>query len=173
MIRKAVLSDLDSCAEIYREHFRHERETVPWTNWREGVYPTRETARRALDAGTLYVDEEDGTVVSCASLNHVQPAEYAKISWKYPARGDEVLVIHTLVCRPGCTRGGRGSRFVAFAEELGRAQGCRVLRLDTYEGNAPARNFYTKLGYRLAGQTGFFFEGFIRETLVCFEKPLF
>ena len=172
MIRKAVLSDLDSCAEIYREHFRHERETVPWTNWREGVYPTRETARKALEAGTLYVDEENGEIVSCANLNHVQPAEYAKIPWKYAAREDEVLVIHTLVCRPDRARSGCGSRFVAFAEALGRAQGCRVLRLDTYEGNTPARRFYAKLGYRPAGKTEFFFEGFIRETLVCFEKSL-
>ena len=46
------------------------------------------------------------------------------------------------------------------------------MRLDTYEGNAPAAAFYPKLGYRLAGSTEFFFEGFIRETLICFEKDL-
>ena len=53
-----------------------------------------------------------------------------------------------------------------------RSQGCTVIRLDTYEGNEPAKAFYPKLGYRYAGATEFFFEGFIRENLVCFEKGL-
>ena len=61
---------------------------------------------------------------------------------------------------------------MAFAEGLATGQGCRVIRLDTYEGNAPAAAFYPKLGYRLAGSAEFFFEGFARENLICFEKEL-
>ena len=68
--------------------------------------------------------------------------------------------------------GGWGRRFVAFAEGLAAGRGCRAMRLDTYEGNAPAAAFYQKLGYRLAGETEFFFEGFRREILICFEKDL-
>lgn len=173
MIRKATAADLDACAQIYEEHLDHEAATVSYTNWQRGLYPTRGTAEKALEAGTLYVDEEDGLITGCANLNHVQPPEYGTIPWSIPARADQVLVVHTLVYRPTHTGGGRGRRFVAFAEDLARQQGCTVIRLDTYIGNEPAKAFYPKLGYRYAGKTEFLFEGVIRETLVCYEKGLF
>ncbi len=172
MIRKATAVDLDACAQIYEEHLNHEAATVSYTNWQKGLYPTRATAEKALAAGTFYVDEEDGVIVGCANLNHIQPAEYANIPWKIPAEPSQVLVIHTLVYLPTHTGGGRGRRFVAFAEDLGRKQGCTVIRLDTYEGNEPAKAFYPKLGYRYAGITEFFFEQIIWENLVCYEKAL-
>lgn len=172
MIRKGTAADLDGCAQVYEAHLDHEAATINYTNWARGLYPTRATAEKALAAGTLYADEEDGVIVGCANLNHIQPAEYANIPWTIPAEGDEVFVIHTLVFRPTHTGGGRGKRFVAFAEELAKAQGCKVIRLDTYEGNEPAKAFYPKLGYRYAGITEFFFEHFIWENLVCFEKSM-
>lgn len=172
-IRRGTQADLDACAEIYGEHLDHEAAGVSYTNWKKGLYPTRATAEKALAAGTLYVCEEgDGTLSACANLNQIQPAEYEKIGWSIPAAPAEVLVIHTLVVRPGRAGQGRGRAFVAFAEALGRSKGCKVIRLDTYEGNTPARAFYPKLGYRAAGLTEFFFEGVIRENLVCFEKAL-
>ena len=118
------------------------------------------------------MDEVNGHILGCANLNHVQPPEYGSISWTIQAKPKQVLVIHTLCIRPECAGGGRGRRFVAFAEGLATGQGCRVIRLDTYEGNAPAAAFYPKLGYRLAGSAEFFFEGFARENLICFEKEL-
>lgn len=172
MIRKGTAADLDGCAQVYEAHLDYEAAHINYTNWQKGLYPTRATAERALAAGTLYVDEEDGVITGCANLNHIQPAEYTNIPWSIPAEGDEVLVIHTLVIRPDCTGGGRGRTFVAFAEELARAQGCKVIRLDTYEGNEPAKAFYPRLGYRCAGICEFFFENFIQENLVCFEKSL-
>ena len=63
------------------------------------------------------------------------------------------------------------SPFVAYAEELGRSQGCKVMRLDTYEGNTPAAALYRKLGYRDAGKTKFNFYGII-EYLILLEKLL-
>jgi GNAT superfamily N-acetyltransferase len=172
MIRKGTAADLDGCAQVYRAHLDYEKTHVNYTNWITGSYPTRATAERALAADTLYVDEEDGVIVGCANLNHIQPAEYAGIPWTIPAQGDQVLVIHTLVFRPTHTGSGRGRRFVAFAEDLARAQGCRAIRLDTYEGNEPAKAFYPKLGYRYAGTAEFFFEQVIRENLMCYEKAI-
>lgn len=172
-IRRGTAADLDACAAIYEEHLDHEAAGVNYTNWQKGLYPTRATAEQALAAGTLYVCEEpDGVLSACANLNHIQPAEYGAIPWSIPAVGEEVLVIHTLVVRPTRAGQGRGRAFVAFAEALGRSKSCKVIRLDTYEGNTPARAFYPKLGYRFAGLTEFFFEGFITENLVCFEKNL-
>ena len=166
MIRKATAADLDGVAAVYEAVLNREEQTgCHWTNWQSGVYPCRATAERALADGTLYVDEVNGHILGCANLNHVQPPEYGSISWTIQAKPKQVLVIHTLCIRPECAGGGRGRRFVAFAEGLATGQGCRVIRLDTYEGNAPAAAFYPKLGYRLAGSAEFFFEGFARENL--------
>ena len=51
-------------------------------------------------------------------------------------------------------------------------KGKKVMRLDTYEGNLPANTMYPKLGYTFVGGTEFFFQGFIREILNCYDKKL-
>ena len=61
---------------------------------------------------------------------------------------------------------------VAFCEAEARRQGRKVIRLDTWEGNLPANRMYPSLGYRYAGQAEFFFMGFVRENLNCYEKAL-
>ena len=61
---------------------------------------------------------------------------------------------------------------VAFCEEEAPRQGRKVIRLDTWEGNLPANRLYPSLGYRYAGQAEFFFMGFVRENLNCYEKAL-
>ena len=53
-----------------------------------------------------------------------------------------------------------------------KSQGKKVIRLDTYEGNVPANAMYPKLGYTLVGGTEFFFQGFVREVLNCYDKRL-
>lgn len=173
MIRKAVPSDLTGIEDIYDAIFRQEERTGKrYTNWQRDLYPTRETARKAGKAGTLYVDIQGGEVAAAVNLNQIQPAEYGQIPWTISARPGEVLVIHTLVVHPVIAGKGLGRKMVAFAEGLAAGMGCKAIRLDTYEGNAPARRLYEKLGYRLAGSAQFHFEDVIDETLVCFEKEL-
>ena len=56
MIRPGTASDLDAIAEIYEEILAAEdARPVSYTNWQRGKYPTRDTARAALEAGTLWV----------------------------------------------------------------------------------------------------------------------
>lgn len=172
MIRKGTQADVAAAERIYEAILDHQAATVNYTNWEKGVYPTRADAQKALDAGTFYVMEEAGRVVGVANLNHLQLPEYAKLEWAYPGEGDEVMVIHTLCIPPEESGKGHARRFVAFAEDLGRQQGCKTLRLDTYEGNEPAIALYTKLGYRDVGITLFHFQNAIWENLRCFEKAL-
>ena len=173
MIRKARPSDLDSIVDIYDAIFRREEKSGQrYTNWQRGLYPTRDTARKAGKAGTLYVDERGGDIAAAVNLNQIQPREYGDIPWTIPAKPEEVLVIHTLAVHPVIAGRGLGRQFVAFAEGLAAGMGCKVVRLDTYEGNRPARAVYEKLGYHLAGCAPLHFEGVLDETLACFEKEL-
>ncbi len=172
MIRLATEKDLQEVECIFHEILDKEAATVSYTNWVKGKYPTKAHAKAAMEQGHLYVGEENGRLFGSVVLNHIQLEEYAKIPWEYKAEGNEVFVIHMLCIRPDCARQGRGKEFVAFAEEMAKEKGCKVVRIDTYEGNAPAESLYTSLGYRLAGKTLFFFQQVIWENLICLEKEV-
>ena len=173
MIRKAVAADLPQAAEIYDAILDREETAGPvYTNWQRGKYPTIDTAREALEAGTLYVGEEDGVLWGVVNLNGLQLPEYDAIPWSIPAARDEVGVIHTLCIRPSCHGRGYARQMVAFCEEESRRLGRTIIRLDTWEGNLPANHLYPSLGYHYAGQAEFFFMGFVPEDLNCYEKKL-
>lgn len=172
MIRPAAAADLLQAAEIYEEILCQEECGPVYTNWQRGKYPTPDTARQALEAGTLYVGEEDGVLWGTVNLNGLQLPEYDAIPWSVPAEREQVGVIHTLCIRPSRSGRGLARTMVAFCEAEARRLGKTVIRLDTWEGNLPANRMYPALGYRFAGATEFFFQEFIRETLNCYEKAL-
>lgn len=173
MIRRAQAGDLPAVAQIYEEILGEEdRRGASYTNWQRGKYPTLETARQAMEADTLWVLVEEDTVCGAVILNGVQLAEYAQIPWQFPATPEQVMVIHTLVISPRFGGRGLARELVAFCEAEARRQGKAVMRLDTYEGNAPANAMYPKLGYRFAGSARFLFQGFLDEVLNCYEKAL-
>lgn len=173
MIRPATVHDLTAIAQTYEEILDLEdKRPTSFTNWQRGKYPTIQTARKALEEGTLWVLEEDGVVCGSANLNKLQLPEYDLIPWVFAAEADQVAVIHTLVISPRFSGRGLARRLVSFCEEEGRRQGCTVMRLDTYVENQPAKAMYPKLGYRMAGIAHFLFQGFLDEDLICYEKQL-
>ena len=173
MIRPACSADLPAIAQIYEEILDQEdQRPVSYTNWQRGKYPTLDTARTALEAGTLFVGEENDTIFAAVNLNGIQLPEYDRIPWQFEARSEQVMVIHTLVISPRFSGRGKAREMVAFCEEEGRRQGKTVMRLDTYEANHPANAMYPKLGYRFAGHARFLFQGFLDEVLNCYEKQL-
>ena len=173
MIRPATEADLAPVGAIYAAILDKEAATgVVYTNWRKGAYPTLDTARTVLAAGTLYVGEEDGRIWGVVNLNGEQLPEYDDIPWSIAAGREQVGVIHTLCIHPAASGRGRAKQMVAFCEMEARRQGKTVMRLDTWEGNLPANRMYPALGYRYAGAAEFFFQGFIREILNCHEKAL-
>lgn len=151
VIRKAALQDIDAVENGYTELLLHEQEHGAYTVWKLGVYPTRETAGKALEEGTLYVLEQDGEICGSMIADQNQPAEYSHIQWTYPAKPEEVIVIHLLCVRPSKAGRGVGRQLVQFAAEEGRRMGCRAVRLDTGRQNKPAVGLYTKLGFEIAG----------------------
>lgn len=172
MIRKAVSTDLPAISAIYEAILDREEQGPVYTNWQRGKYPTVDTARGALDAGTLYVGEDGGVLWGVVNLNGEQLPEYDAIPWSIPAEREQVGVIHTLCIHPAQSGKGLARQMVAFCEKESRRLGKTVIRLDTWEGNLPANRLYPSLGYRYAGAAEFFFMGFIQETLNCYEKLL-
>ncbi|MDO4944698.1 MAG: GNAT family N-acetyltransferase [Ruminococcus sp.] len=120
MIRQAVITDLESIEEGYREHFLHEKKYGAYTVFREGVYPTRKDAEKALRNNALYVFEENGAVLGSIILDGYQPDEYRKIAWASQVADEEVTVIHLLMVRPCAAGKGVGSALVNFAAETAK-----------------------------------------------------
>ena len=151
-IRKATQADIPAVAAIY-DHILTEEEAGRATiGWIRGVYPTRQTAQDALDAGDLFVLEADGVVAAAAKINQIQVPEYANAQWRYPdAPEGEIMVLHTLVVDPSQAGKGCGSAFVQFYEDYARAHGCPYLRMDTNSKHQAARNLYAHLGYWESG----------------------
>ena len=92
MIRPAIAADLPAIAGIYEEILSAEdARPASYTNWMRGKYPTLDTARGALEAGTLWTAEEDGEIYGAAILNGVQLPEYDAIPWQFPADRDREI----------------------------------------------------------------------------------
>ena len=174
MIRLATAADIPAVAAIYEAILDQEAESgINYTNWQKGKYPTIDTAKGILEAGTLYVGaDEDGTIWGSMNLNAIQLPEYVKIDWSIPAADDQVAVIHTLTIDPARKGQGLARKMITFAEDTARAQGKTVMRFDTWEGNKPANHLYPAMDYRYAGSTGFFFMGYTHSTLNLYEKKL-
>lgn len=172
MIRKATENDIPAIARTYDELFSYESVNGSGTNWREGVYPTAAVPEKRVPMGEMFVLDEDGVICGSMVLNGEQAAEYGDIPWAYEADADEVLVIHTICVPPRLSGHGYGRAMVNFAVGYAREHGKKVIRLDTYEGNAPARAFYEKMGFRFAGVHDALHEGVISEVLAYLEYRL-
>lgn len=173
MIRKAVSQDIDQVEKSYIEFLLHEQEHGAYTVWKSGVYPTRETAEKSFQDGTLYVMEQAGEICASIIADQVQPEEYDNINWKYDAPPDKVLVIHLLCVRPSKAGAGIGKAMVQFAVEEAKRQSCKSVRLDTGAQNSPAVGLYQKLGFEIAGTSSMAIGGLIsHDNHLFFEKNI-
>ena len=179
MFRKAVPGDLDQIAAIYDAIHTEEETGRATIGWIRAIYPTRQTAADAIQAGDaalflgdMYVAEEEGRIVASAKIDQTQVPEYADAPWSRDEAPDAVLVLHTLVVDPSYKGRGCATRFVHFYEDLGRKRNCTALRMDTNERNAAARSLYAGLGYQEVGIVSCDFNGIPGIRLVCLEKLL-
>lgn len=172
MIRKARMEDMDAIAAIYDHILTQEEAGATQVGWLRGIYPTRDTALAALNAGDLFVLEEDSRVAAAGRINRQQVDVYAQCPWKYPAPPEQVMVLHTLVVEPALSGRGLATQFVRFYEDYAREKGCPFLRMDTNARNTAARRLYRGLGYWEAAILPTTFNGIPGVELVCLEKYL-
>ena len=172
MIREAVIEDIAVVEQTYRNLLIYEKKHGSNSNWVLDLYPTRATAEKALQERSLYVLVDKNEICGSIILNRLQPPEYQKIDWQYPADASRVLVIHTLCIPPEQAGKGYGGEMVRYAIQKAEETGCEVIRLDTWAGNKPAAALYQKMGFRFAGTTNILLQGLIPEEQVFFEMGL-
>jgi ribosomal protein S18 acetylase RimI-like enzyme len=172
MIRQAQVSDIDAIAATYKELFDYEDKNGSTTNWRRESYPTKEVPQHYVQLGQMFVFEKDMAILASMLLNHQQGPGYESAAWSYPAKTDEVLVIHTLVVTPSTSHSGLGSQMLDFAEHWGTNHGCRSIRIDTWIDNKPAKAFYLHHGFHIVGKAHVLHWGVIDEDQIFLEKLL-
>lgn len=172
MFRKARPSDLETIGMIYDAIHDAEEAGRTTIGWVRSIYPTRTTAQNAIEAGDMFVLEEDGRIAAAARINQVQGDEYKQARWSFDADDSKVMVLHTLCVHPDAAKHGLGTRFVRFYEAYAAQHGCFCLRMDTNVRNTIARTLYRKLGYTEAGIVPCIFNGIDGVQLVCLEKRL-
>ncbi len=173
MIRKADRADLPAVQALYEAVLDAEAAAgLGYLAWSKGIYPTEETARVALEEGTLYVGQSDGHVWGAVIINNHQAREYKDGVWTFPAEPEEVGVLHTLCVHPEARGQGRAAELARYGEDLCRTQGRRVMRLDTRAVNVPGLKLYASLGYREAGQVDLCLPNCGPDRMQLFEKEL-
>lgn len=169
MIRKATEEDAPAIAESYDRLLCYEEQYGSHSNWVRGIYPTIKVAEKNIPLGTMIVIEENGEICASMVLNHEQAKAYEEVDWCYPGKGEDILVIHTLCVPPDKASKGYGSQMVQYAKAQALTKGCTSVRIDTYVYNEPAKAFYQKHGFRIAGYIECLLEGVIPEKMVCLE----
>lgn len=149
MIRKATFDDVELIEATYNEHFKYELEYGAFTVFKKDIYPTKKDAEKAIDVGSLYVYEQNGSIAGSMIVDRVQPEEYTKIVWKQTLPNDAVMVIHLLMVCPSMAGRGIATALVKYAADLAKNTGCKALRLDTGSQNIPAISFYKRLDFQI------------------------
>ena len=169
MIRLAEEKDIEKIAETYTKLLQHEKINGSHSNWQLNVYPTVDVPKSKVPVKEMYVLEENGEICASMVINKDQAPEYSGIAWQYSAANDDVLVIHTLCIPPEKAGKGYGRKMVEFAKEYAFSNGCKVIRIDTYAHNKPAKRLYIKNGFRIAGYGRILLQGLIDEEQVYLE----
>ncbi len=169
MIRLADSKDIIAISETYTELLLYERENGSSSNWKLGIYPTIKVPEEKIPTGTMYVLEDNKRICASMVLNKEQADEYDDINWTYSASTDGALVIHTLCIPPSQAGKGYGTKMVQYAKKEAKRLGCKVIRIDTYAYNEPAKKLYQKNGFRIAGYGVILLQGLIEEEQVYLE----
>ena len=172
MFRNAMPEDLDAICRLYDAIHTEEEAGRTTTGWIRYIYPTRDTARHAIEIGDMFVMEEAGVIVACGRINKEQVDCYAEGHWRYDAPPEKVMVLHTLVVDPAVSHSGYGTAFLQFYENFSKTHGCLYLRIDTNARNIRARAFYRKHGYTEVDTVPCEFNGIPGVGLVLLEKKL-
>lgn len=173
IIKAKSLGDVDSVSNIYELIHQQEESGIVSIGWKREIYPTRETALKAISKDSLFIMCIDDKVVASAIIDRHQPEGYSSVEWLYTADDNKVGVLHTLVVHPNFFGRGLGKEFVAFFETYCRDMGYEVVRMDTQVKNTRPFNLYPKLGYRLAAIKTVPFQGLPEKVkLAMFEKRL-
>ncbi len=146
-IALATETEIDELEDLYNDLNDFLAKGTNYPGWKKGIYPVRETATEGVKQGNLYVAKHGGLLAGTVILNHKPDPAYQNAHWAFESDYSDVLVIHTFAVHPDFQRYGVGRALLDFSFELGKKTQTKAVRLDVYEGNAPAIRLYERCGF--------------------------
>ncbi|QHQ63537.1 GNAT family N-acetyltransferase [Anaerocolumna sedimenticola] len=147
-IQLGTEKDIEELSQLYDDLNDYLEANVNYPGWRKGIYPVRENAVNGINGKHLYVAKCNEKIVGSIILSHEPEPAYNEVKWEIEADYSDVFVIHTLVVHPEYINCGVGSSLMDFAQQCGRKNHIKSIRLDVFEKNKPAIHLYEKSGYR-------------------------
>lgn len=124
--------------------------------WNE-FYPTAEVFEEDIRNHSLFLIKgemsEEDEIIGIIVFDRNQSPEYGKINWI--TKEENALVIHRLAVNPKYQGQGYARKLMDYAEEHGRKENYKSIRLDAYTGNSKTISFYEKRGYIKTGEIVF------------------
>ena len=116
----------------------------------DSSYPNKEVILEDLKNETFYILTIDEKIIGGINIDKIQDKTYLDINWKDTE--NKFLVVHRLAVRKEYWKKGIGKELMNFAELLVKQKKLNSIRLDTYNTNPIAINFYLNLGYTKKGE---------------------
>lgn len=164
MMKKATKQDITQIMKIIKSVVI-EMKLTNNTQW-DDHYPTDDDFSRDIEAGTLYIVEDNGCIKGLICLDFNQPKAYESMPWK---THDTALVIHRMAVNPNFRNQGIARLMLTFAEGLMRNKNLTSIRTDTYSLNKKMMSLFLSAGYTYVGEMDYKDKPY---KYVCYEKQI-
>lgn len=171
-IVKGTRADIDQLGLLYDDLNDYLHSHTNYPGWRKGVYPTTETAKEAVEEGTLYAAKTEGRIAGTIILRSRPEPAYAQVDWGIDLNYSHIYVVHTFAVHPHYRKKGVGKQLMDFALELGIKNSIKAIRLDVYEKNKPAIDFYKKAGFQYVDAVDMGYSCFGLDNFLLYQKIL-
>ena len=147
-IRKGRVFEIDEIMEMYYSCVKG-MIAANIDQW-DSLYPNKKIILEDLKNETFYILTIDGKIIGGINIDKIQDKTYLDINWKDTE--NKFLIVHRLAVRKEYWKKGIGKELMNFAELLVKQKKLNSIRLDTYNTNPIAINFYLNLGYTKKGE---------------------
>ncbi|OUV50492.1 MAG: GNAT family N-acetyltransferase [Flavobacteriaceae bacterium TMED116] len=164
MIRKAILSDLDTIKKIAESCAKNmiDNNIFQWNK----NYPSKNIFKKDILNQSLYVFEEGNLVKGCIVLCEQKDLVYNLVSWR--TKDSKNLYIHRLAVHPAYQKMGLAKSMMDYAENFAKKNNYVSIRLDTFSKNPRNIKFYEIRGYIKLGNI--FLPNQSEDPFYCYEK---
>lgn len=170
IIEQGNHNDLDEIEKLYNDVCETLDKGINYPGWKKGIYPVREDAEEGLNNHELFVVRRNNKIIASIILNHESEKGYESVKWQCDVDNKFVLIIHTLVVHPNFAKMGVGAQLLNYAEDFGKENNIRAIRLDVYEKNLPAIKLYERSGYQYASTVDLGYSDYGLDWFKLYEK---
>ena len=135
--------------------------------WNE-KYPSRDIFLSDIEKKNLFILKNNSEIIGCVALSYDKDIEYNDVKWL--TKDEKNLYVHRLAVDPKFQKKGIGSLLMDFAEDYGRDNKLKSIRLDTFSKNERNNRFYKSRKYTQLDDV--YFPNQSEFPFHCYEKIL-